>query len=477
MTRFFALAGVLLLSLAVSGSRWAPCVRPARAGTRVAGDVRICPGRYRIADPREQGVLVVTADDTHLDLHGVTIESGDSVPGRFVGLGIVSRGPDSVSITGGRIRGYRYGIRLEGGRGHRISGIDLSGSRAQSLGSTPDRYDESDWLDIFRPEVFETYGGAVYLKGTAGAQVTGVVARGAQNGIGLFDSRETWVADNDVSGNSGWGIHLWKSSRNVIVRNQAHHSVRCEGRTYRRGCDSAALLLREQSDSNLIANNDLTWSGNGFFLSGHRPHVGPSIGNVVMRNDASHAYHNAFESTFSAWNTFLDNRADSSDYGFWLGYSRGNLVRGNTILGSRTTAIAIEHGGENEIAENTIIGGKTGLHLFAPNPDDEPSIAYRVDDNTFAAVEQGVVLTQTTRVRLRGNLFDGAGTALIADSAAAEAELSGNVFLSAREWLIDAPRLDAGGNFWGAPDLATAQRQVRGQVNLQPFRRAQEAGY
>jgi hypothetical protein len=100
-----------------------------------------------------------------------------------------------------------------------------------------------------------------------------------------------------------------------------------------------------------------------------------------------------------------------------------------------------------------------------------------VDDNTFAAVEQGVVLTQTTRVRLRGNLFDGAGTALIADSAAAEAELSGNVFLSAREWLIDAPRLDAGGNFWGAPDLATAQRQVRGQVNLQPFRRAQEAGY
>ena len=477
MTRFFSFGGLLILSLVGATSRWEPCLRPSRAGTRVTGEVRICPGRYRIPDPREQGVLVITTDDTRLDLRGVTIESGDSVPGRFMGMGIVSQGSDSIFISGGRIRGYRYGIRLEGGRGHRISGIDLSGSRAQALRSTPERYDESDWLDLFRPEVFESYGGAVYLKGTRGAQVTGVVARGAQNGIGLFDSREAWVADNDVSGNSGWGIHLWKSSQNVIVRNRAHHSVRCEGRSYHRGCDSAALLLREQSDSNLIADNDLTRSGDGFFLSGNRPRVTPSIGNLVARNDASHAYHNAFESTFSAWNTFLDNRADSSDYGFWLGYSRGNVVRGNTILGSRSTAIAIEHGGENEIAENTIIGGRTGLRLSAPNPDDEPSIAYRVDDNTFASVEQAVILSRTTRVRLRGNLFDGVGTAIVADSAAAEAELSGNVFLSAREWLIDAPELDAGGNFWGAQDLATAQRQIRGQVNLQPFRRAQEAGY
>jgi len=477
MTRFLALGGLLILVLAGATSRWEPCLRPNRAGTRVSGEVRICPGRYRIPDPREQGVLVITSDDTRLDLRGVTLESGDSVSSRFVGIGIVSHGPDSVAISGGRIRGYRHGILLEGGRGHRIAGIDLSGSRAQALRSTPDAFDESDWLDIFRPEVFESYGGAVYLKGTQGAQVTGIVARGAQNGIGLFDSRETWVADNDVSGNTGWGIHLWKSSQNVIVRNRAHHNVRCEGRAYRRGCDSAALLLREQSDSNLVAENDLTWSGDGFFLSGHRPRVGPSIGNMVIRNDASHAYHNAFESTFSAWNTFLDNRADSSDYGFWLGYSRGNVVRGNTILGSRTTAIAIEHGGENEIAENTIIGGRTGLHLFAPNPDDEPSIAYRVDDNTFASVEQAVILSRTTRARLRGNLFDGVTTAIVADSSAADAQLSGNVFLSAREWLIDAPTLDAGGNFWGAPDLASAQRKVRGQVNLQPFRRAQEAGY
>ncbi len=37
----------------------APCITLPRAGTRVSGDVKVCPGTYRIADPRKQGVLIV----------------------------------------------------------------------------------------------------------------------------------------------------------------------------------------------------------------------------------------------------------------------------------------------------------------------------------------------------------------------------------------------------------------------------------
>lgn len=478
------LATLLTLAAAHGGSTTtgnaaglAPCLRLEKPGTSVSGEVKVCPGRYRIKDPAERGIIVVTGSGTRLDLTGVTLESGDSAASGFVGFGIVSRGPDSISIRGGRIRGFRYGIRLEGGRGHRITGIDLSGSRAQQLRSTPERYDEADWLDIFRPDTFESYGGGLYLRGTTGAQVTGVVARGSQNGIGLFESREAWVADNDVSQNSGWGIHLWKSSRNTIVRNNASRNARCESRSYSRGCDSAAILLREASDSNLIGDNDLTWSGDGFFLSGHRPMVGPSIANLVYRNDASHAYHNAFEATFSSWNVFLENHADSAAYGFWLGYSRGSTVRGNIILGSSEAAIAIEHGGENAISENTIIGGAVGIRLFAPDPEGESSTFYRVDDNTIAKVGRGVVLEQTTRVKLRGNLFDGVEDALVVDSAGADTELAGNVFLQARRWLIDAVQLDAGGNYWGARDPATVSRQLRGRVTIQPFLQARDAGY
>ena len=479
------LLGALLLGAAVPGAgSWrattalrAPCLRLDKAGTVVTGDVKICPGRYRVPDRMERGVLVVTGSSTRIDLTGVTLESGDTVASEFVGFGIVSRGADSVTIRGGRIRGFRLGIRLEGGRGHRVSGIDLSGSRAQRLQSTPDAYAESDWLDIFSPDSTEAYGGGLLLVRTTGAQVTGVTARGSQNGIGLITSRDALIADNDVSGNSGWGVHLYQSARNTILRNRAERNVRCEGRSYRRGCDSAALLLRHESDSNVVADNNLRTSGDGFFLSGQRGEVGPSIGNLVVRNDATGAFHNAFESTFSSWNVFLENRADSADYGFWLGYSRGNVVRGNIIIGSRTTAIAIEHGGENEIGGNTIIGAQSGIHLFTRTAGDDPSTDYRLDDNTIAKVGQGIVLEHTTKVKLRGNLFDGVEDGLVVDSAGADAMVSGNVFLSARRWLIAAVALDAGGNFWAAPDAATALRQIQGRVTLTPFKSAREAGY
>ena len=71
-----------------------------------------------------------------------------------------------------------------------------------------------------------------------------------------------------------------------------------------------------------------------------------------------------------------------------------------------------------------------------------------MDDNTIAKVRQGIVLERTTRSRMRGNLFDGVDDAVVADSASADLQLTGNVFLSARRWFIDAPVLDAGGNFW-----------------------------
>ena len=109
--------------------------------------------------------------------------------------------------------------------------------------------------------------------GPAAPSVTGVIARGAQNGIGLFESRDAIIADNDVSGNSRLGHPSLALIPEHHLRNKADHNVRCESPAYRHGCDSAALLLRERSDSNLIADNDLTWSGDGFFLSGQRPEV------------------------------------------------------------------------------------------------------------------------------------------------------------------------------------------------------------
>ena len=455
----------------------APCTRVSRAGTELRGDTKICPGRYRISDPGQRGVLVVAASGLHLDLDGVIIESGDSVPSRYMGYGIKLRNVDSVAITGGTIRGFRIGVLLEGGSGHSVTAMTLSGSRMQALRSTKDRYSEADWLDIFHPDTFETYGAGLYLKNAEGITVQGVIARDAQNGIMLSSVRRSQLLDNDVSDNSGWGLSLWRSSRNTLLRNRATHNVRCESESYSRGCDSAALLIRQRSDSNVIADNDLRWSGDGLFLSGHQPGLEPSVGNLVIRNDASHTYHNAFEATWSWGTMFIENRADSSAYGFWLGYSTGATVRGNTIIGSREVAIAIEHGSDNEIASNTVIGGKDGIRLFTSAPSGPASRGYRVMDNMLARLERGLVLQGTTQLRVRGNVFDDDREALVADAAAKDAVVQGNIFLRAGRFYVIAPELNAGGNYWDSASEEGASEKVSGNVVLTPWMPASSAGY
>jgi parallel beta-helix repeat protein len=470
---------LLLLVVALSPPTLleAPCIRPSRAGTQVQGEVRVCPGRYRISDAAERGVIIAAASGTRIDLTGVVLESGDSVPSRFSGVGISSRGVDAVTITGGTVRGYRYGIRIEGGKNHRVNSIDLSGSRRLEVRSTPARPDSADRLEIMRLEVFDAYGGGVLLRQTMGASITGITARGAQNGIGLIEARNSYVADNNVGGNSGWGIHLWRSTGNIIARNRADRTRRCESQVPASDCGAAAILLRDASDSNTIIDNDLTTSSFGFRLAGARPGLRQSIANLVHRNDASWALGAAFTAAYGWSNTFTENRADSAGTGFLLDHSGGSTVRGNTVIGSRTAAIVSDHGSDNAILANVLIGGPVGIRIDAPEETGEPSRRYRIDDNVLARLERGIVLKETTRAQLRGNLFDGVGDGLVLDGAGHASEVTGNIFLRASRWFIDAPDLSAGGNYWATADASSATAKVKGRISIMPWKPATAAGY
>lgn len=455
----------------------APCVRPTRAGTQVQGEVRICPGHYRIADKSERGVIIIAASGTRLDMSNVVLESGDSVPARFAGVGIASRGVDGVSISGGTIRGYRYGVRLEGGRAHRIMGVDVSGSRNQGVRSTPAQPDSLDRLELFRPEIFEGYGGGILLKGTLAASVVGVTARGAQNGIGLMAARDSYIADNNLDANNGWGIHLWRSSRNILARNQVDHTRRCEALVPAAECGDAAILLREASDSNTLVDNDLTASSSGFLLTGDRKSVRPSVGNLVYRNNASGTFRAGFIAAYGWSNSFLENRADSANIGFRLDHSGGSTLRANTVIGSRTAAIVSEHGADNAILANVLIGGAVGIRVGAPGEGGGPSRRYRIDDNVLARLERGIVVERTTRAQVRGNLFDGVGNGLMVDGAGHATEVTGNVFLRASNWFIEAPDLAAGGNYWATADASAASAKVKGRISVLPWKPASAAGY
>lgn len=471
-----AAAAVLPLARgAVAATAGAPCVRLTRAGTQVQGDVRVCPGTYRVADPDERGVLVAAASGTRIDLTGVTIESGDSVPARYTGAGVASRGVDAVTVLGGTVRGYRYGVRIEGGRNHRLGGIDVSGSRHQALRSTAERTDTTDRLDPAHPEVFEQYGGGVLVRGTTGASVTGIIAHDGQNGIGLVDASATYVADNDVSDNSGWAIHLFRSSHNTILRNHAARTRRCPAPESH--CAAAAILVREGSDSNVIADNDLTGSSTGVLVTGARPLRRPSVRNLVYRNDASFASGAGFAAHATWGVTFLENRADSAATGFELIRLAGGTVRGNTVIGASRAGIEVVHGGDTGLEANVLLGAPVGIRITSADSGEAAGRGFRIDDNMLNGVERGVVLRGVVDSRVRGNVFDGVGDGLVVDGAGHGTEVSGNVFLRAAGWFIDAPDLTAGGNYWATPDARRAAARVRGRISLLPWKPASAAGY
>ncbi len=452
----------------------APCIRPSRPGIQVQGEVRVCPGRYRISDPSERGVIVAASSGTRIDLTGVVLESGDSVPARFTGIGVSSKDVDRVSVLGGTVRGYRVGIRLEGGHGHRVSGTDVSGSRMAAVRSKATQPDTADRLDPLRLASFADAGAGLVLLRTAGASITGVRARSAQNGIGLVETRESYLADNEVTGNSGWGISLWLSARNVVIRNRVDHTVRCAPPSV--DCNAAAILLREGSDSNTIADNDLTASSTGLRIAGQSPLTRPSIGNLILRNDASGS--GVGFTAGHTWNaTFLENRSDSAAFGFRLDHLNGSVIRGNTVIGSRIAGIAVEHGSDDTFEANVLLGGRVGIMVTAPVKDGARSRGHRIDDNVVGGVEQGILLQGTTGARIRGNMLDGLVDGLVIDNLGHGTEVSGNVFLRASGWFIDAPDLAAGGNYWATADAAAASARVRGRISVLPWRPASAAGY
>ena len=139
----------------------APCVRPTRAGTQVQGEVRVCPGRYRIADRqrarRHHRRRVGDPDRSHR--RGARERRLGTWPLRRAS-GCPAGGWMGSRSAAGPSGGTATGCRIEGGRDHRITGTDLSGSRRQEVRSTPARPDSADRLDILRRDVFEATAAA-----------------------------------------------------------------------------------------------------------------------------------------------------------------------------------------------------------------------------------------------------------------------------------------------------------------------------
>ena len=99
--------------------------------------------------------------------------------------------------------------------------------------------------------------------------------RDSQNGLILDRSRESKVYDNDFSFLSGWGVALWRCTKDVLSRNVLDFCIRgYSHNVYNRGQDSAGILFFEQNSDNVIAENSATHGGDGFFAFAGREALG-----------------------------------------------------------------------------------------------------------------------------------------------------------------------------------------------------------
>src|SRR5690606_7728049 len=178
-------------------------------------------------------------------------------------------GATGVTLRNAHVHGYHVGIWATEASGLVIDGADVSDNYRAHLKSTPVAEDGSDWLSPHHNDNNEwmtRYGAAIYIEDSNNVDVHDVYCRRGQNGILLDRVEDSKVYDNDCSFLSGWGLGLWRSSRNVITRNALDFCVRghVEG-VYNRGQDSAGILCFEQCNDNVIAENSVTHGGDGFF--------------------------------------------------------------------------------------------------------------------------------------------------------------------------------------------------------------------
>ena len=441
-------------------------------GMVVTRSVRIAPGRYRLAagPSPDSPLITIRGSNITVDFAGATLQGLDPAvdPDRATGLAILIDGGRAVTLKNANIRGYKTAIRAVGTIDLTLLDNDLSHNWKPRLFSLVEHESLVDWLSYHHNESGEwrRFGAGIALEGVHRGVVRGNTVRQGMNGLLLTRTDSLRIDHNDFSFNSGLGIGLYRSSDNVIVRNRVDYNVRGFSRYYRRGQDSADLLMFEQSSRNVVAWNSMTHGGDGLFLWAGQHTMDTGEGgandNVFLANDFSYAPTNALEATFSR-NAFVANRAMGSEHGLWGGYSFNSDIVGN-CFGWNRVGIAIEHGQDNTIFRNTFVFDSTAIQLWAdplepsdwgyPKHRDTRSRAWQVQGNRFRGHRVGLRVRQTSGLSESGDVFyDVDSIAVMRDTNAitlastvehSGSEATGCAFMPAipAEWRARAPAVD-----------------------------------
>ncbi|HEX9794090.1 MAG TPA: right-handed parallel beta-helix repeat-containing protein [Planctomycetota bacterium] len=410
-----------------------------------------------IRDAAGDGVIQIATAGVVVEFEpGSVLRGADAGldPDRFEGVGIRAEGVSGVVLRGLRVQGFKLGVEAVRCDGLLIEDADVSANFRQRLGSTPLAEDGADWLWPHENDGGEwraRYGAAIDVRDSRAVTVRRCRVREGQNGIMLERVEDSRIYDNDCSFLSGWGLALWRSSRNTISRNAFDFCVRGYSHgVYNRGQDSAGILCFEQCSGNVIVENSVTHGGDGFFGFAGREALADTgehpadwyrrrgnNDNLLAGNDFSYAPAHGIEMTFSFGNVFARNRlVGNAICGVWGGYSQDTRILENEFAANGEMGYGLERGGVNVehgrgilVAGNRFRGNACGVHFwwdpegdFLERPwgaaNGSASRDNLVLDNRFEDEAVGLQLRGDAHAVLARNSWSGAGarSALEAES-------------------------------------------------------------
>jgi parallel beta-helix repeat protein len=388
-------------------------------GLTINKDTQLEPKVYLLPDG-----ITIDSDDVTLDGQGATIMGIDKT-----GKGIRVSGRKNIVIKNLRVLNYYHGISIQNSTGLEICNCKITG--------TAEIQSNSLFLDIWKPET-DSYGGAIFLEQVTDAKIHDNDLGHQMSGMLCYQCKRLDVTRNLANYCSGFGFHLFETCDSTFTENYADYCCRyyLKDNSSHLGADAAGFLIVHRSCNNVFRKNNARLGGDGFFLAGLTPD-GIDVGcnnNWFEENDASHSPNNAFEGVFSRGNIYQGNKANHSNYGFWLGFSRDCVLKDNQIYYNRQAGIAVENGITFKVIENDIQNNTHGILIWTRSYDflktvpnlNETSRDWLIERNKILHNKKGVRIAANQNHGIRG--LDGEKSSVIPrDHMIRNNEIQGNI--------------------------------------------------
>ena len=323
-------------------------------GLRIHEDMQLEPRLYVLPEG-----ITIDSNNVTLDGRGATIIGADKT-----GTGITVSGRKNIIIKNLRVMNYYHGISIKESKAIEIHHCAIT--------STAEIQSNTLFLEIWKP-AREAYGGAIFLEQVTDAKIHDNDLQHQMNGVLSYQCKGLDVTNNVANYCSGYGFHLFETSSSTFTNNYADYCCRyylSEAGSHL-GADAAGFLIIFKSCNNVFSKNSARLGGDGFFLAGLTP-GGIDVGcnnNLFQENDASYSPNNAFEGVFSKGNIYQGNKANHSNYGFWLGFSSDCTLKDNQIYHNRQAGIAVENGIHFEVQSNDIQNNAHGILIWTRSYD------------------------------------------------------------------------------------------------------------